>query len=290
MTGYGQAQGDFNGINYVVELKTVNNRYFKTIIKLPELVAFVEEDIEKLLRSSLSRGTVNYVLRLKDVSSNSLFEINENALRTVVEKLNRAISSTGANGTIDVGNLLELPGIIQPAIPEEEAAGKIKEVVMNISRQAIENLKNMRATEGGFLEADLRSKCKIIEENLEKISTRRDEVLIEYAKKLKSRVENLLAHAELKLDEEILAREVAIYADRSDISEEIARLNSHLHQFIQSCQSNDQAGRRMDFISQEMLREANTIASKSSDTEITQRVVEIKCQVDRIKEQVQNVE
>jgi uncharacterized protein (TIGR00255 family) len=94
----------------------------------------------------------------------------------------------------------------------------------------------------------------------------------------------------LKLDEEILAREVAIYADRSDISEEIARLNSHLHQFAQSCQANDQAGRRMDFISQEMLREANTIASKSTDTEITRCVVEIKCQVDRIKEQVQNVE
>jgi uncharacterized protein (TIGR00255 family) len=290
MTGYGQAQGEFNGINYVIEIKTVNNRYFKTIIKLPELVAFVEEDIEKLLRSSLSRGTVNYVLRLKDVSSNSLFEINENALRTVVEKLNRAISSTGAKGTIDIGNLLVLPGIIQPAIPEDEAAEKIKEVVMNISRQAIENLKNMRATEGGFLEADMKNRCKIIEENLEQIGTRRVEVLNEYAKKLKARVENLLAHAELKLDEEILAREVAIYADRSDISEEIARLNSHLHQFAQSCQANDQAGRRMDFISQEMLREANTIASKSTDTEITRCVVEIKCQVDRIKEQVQNVE
>jgi uncharacterized protein (TIGR00255 family) len=114
--------------------------------------------------------------------------------------------------------------------------------------------------------------------------------LQEYADKLRRRVDKLLARAELKLDEETLAREVAIFADRSDISEEIARLDSHMQQFAQCCQANDQAGRRLDFISQEMLREANTIASKASDIEITRSVVDIKCQIDRIKEQVQNIE
>jgi uncharacterized protein (TIGR00255 family) len=112
----------------------------------------------------------------------------------------------------------------------------------------------------------------------------------EYARKLKKRVDDLLAHAELKLDEEALAREVAILADRSDISEEITRLDSHLQQFATACGGDDQAGRRLDFISQEMLREANTIASKSSDAEITRTVVDMKCRVDRIKEQVQNIE
>ena len=112
----------------------------------------------------------------------------------------------------------------------------------------------------------------------------------EYHKKLKKRVGELLAGAKLKLDEETLAREVAIFADRSDISEEIARLESHLQQFADSCESDGQAGRKLDFISQEMLREANTIASKASDTEIIRLVVEIKCRIDRIKEQVQNVE
>jgi uncharacterized protein (TIGR00255 family) len=169
-------------------------------------------------------------------------------------------------------------------------AEKIKEVVLKISREAIEKLKEMRAAEGEFLEADLKSHCKAIEENLEQIRSRSTIVLQEYAKKLKTRVDELLAYAELKLDEEILAREVAIYAERSDISEEIARLNSHLQQFVQSCQTNEQAGRRLDFISQEMLREANTIASKSSDMEITRCVVDMKCRIDRIKEQVQNVE
>ena len=290
MTGYGQAQGEVNGVSYLVEIKTVNNRYFKTIIKLPEPAAFLDEDIEKLLRKNLSRGTVNYVLRLKDVSANALFDINETALQAVVEKLSRAGSSAGITGAIDIGNLLSLPGIIQPALPDKEIAEQIKKVILEISQEAINKLKEMRAAEGGFLEADLKKCCSAIEQDLEQIRARSGGVLLEYANKLRKRVDELLAHAELKLDEDILAREVAIFADRSDISEEIARLESHLQQFAQCCQAKDQAGRRLDFISQEMLREANTIASKSSDTEMTRCVVDIKCQIDRIKEQVQNVE
>ncbi len=290
MTGYGGAQGEINGVNYVVEVKAVNNRYFKTIIKLPELAAFLEEDIERLLRKNLSRGTVNYALRLKDVSANALFDIDEAALKAIVEKLSRVGSSVDINGAIDIGSLLTLPGVIRPTSPDEEMAEQIKEVVLKISQEAIDKLKQMRAAEGSFLEADLKKRCRAIEQGLERIRARGAAVLQEYAKRLKKRVDELLAHAELKLDEEILAREVAIFADRSDISEEVARLDSHLQQFAQSCQANDQAGRRLDFIGQEMLREANTIASKASDTEITRWVVDIKCQIDRIKEQVQNVE
>ncbi len=290
MTGYGEAQGEINGVNYAVEIKTVNSRYFKTIIKLPELAAFLEEDIEKLLRRDLSRGTVNYALRLKDASANALFDIDETALQAVVEKLNRAGSSAGIKGAIDIGNLLDLPGIIRPASPDQEMAEQIREVILQISQEALNRLKQMRAAEGDFLEADLKKRCRAIEQDLEQIRARRAVVPQEYAEKLKKRVDELLARAELKLDEEILAREVAIFADRSDISEEVARLDSHLQQFALCCQANDQAGRRLDFISQEMLREANTIASKSSDTEITHCVVDMKCQIDRIKEQVQNVE
>ena len=290
MTGYGGAQGEINGVNYVVEVKAVNNRYFKTIIKLPELAAFLEEDIERLLRKNLSRGTVNYALRLKNVSANVLFDIDEAALQAIVEKLSRVRSSVDINRAIDIGSLLTLPGVIRPTSPDEKMAEQIKEVVLKISQEAIDKLKQMRAAEGGFLEADLKKRCRAIEQGLERIRARGAAVLQEYAKRLKKRVDELLAHAELKLDEEILAREVAIFADRSDISEEIARLDSHLQQFAQSCKGNDQAGRRLDFIGQEMLREANTIASKASDTEITRWVVDIKCQIDRIKEQVQNVE
>ncbi|MEK7994375.1 MAG: YicC/YloC family endoribonuclease [Planctomycetota bacterium] len=290
MTGYGEAQGEGNGVSYVVAIKTVNNRYFKSVVKLPELVAFMEEDIEKLLRENLGRGTVNYVLRLKDASADALFAIDQTALKAIVEKLNDAGTSAGIRGTIDISNLLSLPGIIRPALPDAEKTGQVRDVILGISREALGQVKKMRAVEGGFLEADLKERCRAMRQDLEHIHARRAVVVKEYAVKLKKRVDELLAHAELKLDEEILVREVAIFADRSDISEEISRLDSHLQQFAQCCRGNDQAGRRLDFISQEMLREANTIASKASDTEITRLVVDIKCQIDRIKEQVQNIE
>ena len=290
MTGYGEAQSEADGVSYAIEIKTVNNRYLKTIIKLPELTSFLEEDIDKLLRKNISRGTINYALRVKDTSASMLFDIDETALQTVAEKLSRAGSSTGIKAEIDLGNLLNLPGIIQPALPDKERVERIKKLVLQISQEALDKLKQMRATEGGYLETDIKKCCTAIEKDLEQIRGRSAIVMQEYAEKLKKRVNELLAHAELKLDEGILAREVAIFADRSDISEEASRLDSHLQQFEQCCNGNDQAGRRLDFISQEMLREANTIASKASDTETTRYVVDIKCQIDRIKEQVQNIE
>ena len=290
MTGYGEAQGEADGVSYAVEVKTVNNRYLKTIIKLPELASFLEEDIDKLLRKNILRGTINYALRLKDTSTSALFDIDETALKSVMEKLSRAGSSTGINGTIDIGNLLILPGIIQPALPDKKRAEHIRKHVLEISQEALDKLKQMRATEGGYLETDIKKCCTAIEDDLEQIRGRSSIVMQEYAEKLEKRVNELLARAELKIDEGILAREVAIFADRSDISEEVSRLDSHLQQFEQCCNGVDLVGRRLDFISQEMLREANTIASKASDTETTRYVVNIKCQIDRIKEQVQNIE
>ena len=290
MTGYGEAQGEINSVIYTVEIRTVNNRYLKTNVKLPESVAFLEEDIDKLLRKNLSRGTVNYVLQLKNVSANALYDIDESGLRAYIEKLSRVGSSADVKCTIDIGSLLVLPGIIQPISPDEKAAEQIKEVVLSITQKAIDQLKQMRAAEGAALAADLDGHCKAIKQGLEQICSRNVTVLQEYQKKLKKRVDELLAEAKLKLDEETLAREVAIFADRSDISEEIARLGSHLQQFTESCQANTAAGRRLDFISQEMLREANTIASKASDTEVVRCVIDIKCRIDRIKEQVQNIE
>jgi len=183
-----------------------------------------------------------------------------------------------------------LPGIVRPALPNQALTERIKAVVLKVSKEAIQQLKQMRAAEGSSLEADLKSRCEAIRKDIEQIRTRAATVVQEYAKRLRRRVDELLAEAKLKLDEETLAREVAILADRSDISEELARLDSHLQQFAESSRASEQAGRRLDFISQEMLREANTIASKASDTEIIRSVVDIKCQIDRIKEQIQNVE
>lgn len=290
MTGYGEAQSNLDGASYVVEIKTVNNRYFKGIIRLPEAIAFLEDDIDKLLRSRLARGTVNYVLRLKDTSTESLFDIDEVALQTVAGRLAKIQATAGINGTIDIGGLLNIPGIIRPVEPDEKTSEQIRDSVLQITAEALDKLGQMRAAEGKALQDDLAIHCAEIEKGVELVRSRSELVIHEYARRLKKRVDELLAHAELKLDEELLSREVAIFADRSDISEELARLDSHLKQFEQSCRTEGQMGRRLDFICQEMLREANTIASKACDMQITQYVVDIKCRIDRIKEQVQNIE
>lgn len=290
MTGYGGADGQLDGVCYAVEIKAVNNRYLKTVIKLPEAVAFLEDDIDKLLRKSLSRGTINCVVRLKGVSASALFEIDEVALRSIVERLSTVGSSVGVGGTIDLASLLELPGVVQPVMPDERESQKIREVVLSITREAIDKLQQMREAEGRFLQADLKGNCQAMGRELEAIRDKSGSLIKEYAKRLRRRVDGLLAEAKLKLDEETLSREVAILADRSDISEEIARLDAHVQQFEQICETEGQAGRRLDFLSQEMLREANTVASKAADAEIVRRVVDMKCLIERLKEQIQNVE
>ena len=289
MTGFGVSQGRLDGVDYAVEIKTVNNRYFKTRIKLPDIAGSLEENIEKLLRENLLRGMVDYVLGVKNVSTDVLFDIDEKAISAYMEKLNRLGSSAGIECGIDMVGLLGLPGIIQPVLPDEKKTKQIKQMVLSVTEEELKNLKEMRCVEGAALAADLEGQCKAIKESLEQICARSESILPEYAAKLKKRVDVLLSNADIELDQEVLAREMAILADKSDISEEITRLDSHLQQFMQSCQVSGQVGRRLDFISQEMLREANTIASKAFDTEIIHRVVDMKCWIDRIKEQVQNI-
>ncbi|MHC4259989.1 MAG: YicC/YloC family endoribonuclease, partial [Planctomycetota bacterium] len=219
-----------------------------------------------------------------------LYDIDEHALQAYMEKLDRVVSSAGIKSQIDIGGLLDLPGVVQPLLPDEKEAEEVRQTVLKVTQEAVDRLKQMRAAEGAALAADLQSHCDAIRQDLERVRARTGTVLQDYQRKLKKRVNELLADAKLKLDEEVLAREVAVFAERSDISEEIARLESHLEQFTQTCRADEQVGRRLDFISQEMLREANTIASKALDSEISQCVVDVKCHVDRIKEQVQNAE
>jgi len=290
MTGYGNSEGQLDGVSYSVEIRALNSRYFKTRVKLPDVVAFLEDDIEKLLRKELSRGTVNLVLQLKEIKPEVLFNIDEDALKMYLEKLSRIGSSVAIESTIDISGLLTLPGIIQPVSPVDKAAERIREKILNTTQDAIKKVKQMRAVEGDAIGCDLKENCEQMKLNLEQICARGELVLEVYQKRIQKRTDELLAESGLKLDEATLAREVAIFAERSDISEELSRLESHLKQFDQCCRSEEQIGRKLDFIAQEMLREANTIASKASDTEIISYVVEIKCCIDRIKEQVQNVE
>jgi len=290
MTGFGEATTEADGIVYTVEIRTVNNRYFKTYLRLPDIVAFLDGEIEKLLREQIYRGTVNYALRMKNVASQTLLQIDENAVRQYVDKLRVLAGSFGVQCCLDLAQLLNVPGILQPAVPDSTLADKIKNAVLTLTAQAVDQLKKMRTQEGQLLAEDLMENCRITQEKLKLIETRGPVVVQEYHDKLKKRAEELLSGTHLRIDAEILAREVALFADRCDVAEELTRLDSHVRQFVEICRSNSNAGRRLDFISQEMLREANTIASKASDAQICQWVVDIKCAIDRIKEQVQNIE
>jgi uncharacterized protein (TIGR00255 family) len=207
-----------------------------------------------------------------------------------VQRLNDLLPEGDGPSRFDQASMLTLPGIVQPAIPDEAHMKQMREVILSLTHQALDQLKQSRTEEGKAVTADLQVNLDQIAEKLEVIRSRVGHVVQEYHTRLKDRVDQLLAKAQLNIDQDLLAREVAIYAERSDIAEEVSRLAAHLEQFRECCQKGGPVGRRLDFITQEMLREANTIASKSSDSTISQSVIERKCAIDRIKEQVQNIE
>lgn len=290
MTGYGEATAELDGIVYTVEIRSVNNRYFKPHLRLPDIVAWLEADIEKLHRDKLHRGVANYSLTMKNVSGNALFEIDENSAGAYLKKLKDLAAANDVQYRVDLGAMLALPGIIRSVSPDSEQSRKMKDAILDLTSRAIKKLIEMRQQEGQTLADDMLANCAVIAEKLDLIRNKSDLVVREYHEKLHRRASQLIADAKLAIDGELLAREVAIFADRCDISEEITRLGSHLDHFSGCCRDGLHAGRRLDFISQEMLREANTIGSKAADSEISRWVIDIKCAIDRIKEQVQNVE
>lgn len=288
MTGYGEAQQTVEGVSYALELKSLNNRYLKASIKLPEHLAVFESEIEKLLRERLDRGSITYVLRVRDSRADAAQEINVAAVQSYLAQLGRI--STQTKTQLDLTPILALPGVIQPPDISEAERKRQLDIIAALTNEAIERLLEMRQVEGQAIRSDLLNQCRQIREHLVVIAERAPLVIQEYHQKLLQRTNDLLAQAKLHLTLDDLRREVAVFAERCDINEEIARLTSHMDQFTALCDSNEQAGRKLDFLAQEMLREANTIGSKANDSIIAHRIIDIKGAIDRLKEQVQNVE
>ncbi len=290
MTGYGGAERSDEGIGYALELRSLNNRYFKAAIKLPEGLQFLEADIERMLRARLGRGTITYVLRVRNQSAAAGYAINQAALQTYVQNICGVNVPPGVAPRIDLAAVAALPGVCQPPEPDEALRERQRRIVEELTTEAIDGLTAMRQAEGQALAEDLLNHGRGLRGHLDAISEQAPKVVVEYQERLRDRVQTLLATAKIELEQEGLMREVAIYADRCDVSEEVTRLRCHLDQFEQVCRANEHAGRKLDFLAQEMLREANTIGSKSNDATITRHVIEIKSLIDRLKEQVQNVE
>lgn len=290
MTGYGSAQCVEDGVSYTVEIRSLNHRYYKLSCKLPEHLQAHEYSIDKQLRERISRGSVTFSLRIRSDKDGGARPLNTAALRSYLESLMEAQANQSAKTTIDMATIAMLPGVCEPAEPDDETLKKQYGTVTALAKEAIEKLSSFREEEGRALQKELAGLCDSIRTQLADVEKRAPVVVEEYHEKLKNRVALLMKKGGFELEADGLMREVAIYAERSDISEEVSRLNTHLNQFDKLGQRKEPVGRTLDFLTQEMLREANTIASKSNDSEVAWRVVEIKSLIDRIKEQVQNVE
>jgi uncharacterized protein (TIGR00255 family) len=288
MTGFGDASAQSNGTHYLVEIRSLNNRYFKAVIKLPETLAGLEPEIEVMLRERLGRGSITFVLKVRTDSADAAYPINTAALESYIRQIRTIPAFSQAH--LDLSALLALPGVCQEPADDSEEIAKHSPVIRELTARAIEKLEAMRAREGASLFTDLKKHLAIVEANVVAVEQRAPLVVQEYHKRLAARVNELLRTGELKVDESDLIKEVAVFAERSDISEEIQRLRHHCRQFLDSCQTGEHAGRKLDFITQEMLREANTIASKANDAVVAGHIVEVKGAIDRLKEQVQNVE
>jgi uncharacterized protein (TIGR00255 family) len=289
MTGFGDATAERNGTHYAVEIRSLNNRFFKSIIKLPDNVSGLEPEIETLLREGLGRGSITFILKMRSDSAEAAYHINTHALSAYLAQL-RQIKGLDTLVQIDLASLVQLPGVCQEPRDETDEIARHGSVVRELTTMAITKLNGMRAREGQSLMADLLKHSRLIASNLAEIQKRAPGVIDEYHKRLTQRVNLLLSKAELQVNQADLLKEIAVFAERADISEEIQRLTSHLEAFEHACKTGEHAGRKLDFISQEMLREANTIASKANDADIARHIVEIKGAIDRLKEQVQNVE
>jgi uncharacterized protein (TIGR00255 family) len=289
MTGFGSAGGLVDGVEYAVEIRSVNNRYFKVCIKLPEYMSSVEVEIEKLLRSALSRGSIFAAVRIKLPEEKAACQVNTAALMKYLDQLKELEIEANPTLRIDLGSLLQLPGVCEEP-PLDKLLEQTKDGLMKLIHKALADLVKMRTEEGKAIKVELMAHCKTVADNLKVVEAQAPQVVLDYQQRLADRVKELTAAGNIQIDQDNLVREVAIFAERCDIAEEVARLRGHLEQFTEAVDSPEPAGRKLDFIAQEMLREANTIASKANDAKIARAVVEIKTAIDRIKEQVQNVE
>jgi len=295
MTGFGDASEQADGIHWAVELRSLNNRFFKCTVRLPDEISGLDAELEAQLRKQLNRGSVTLTVKMRDAQPANTPQINDTVLLNYLshlETLHGKITSANQTVNIDLTALLALPGVLQINDDGHDLLAHSRPVVTRLTDQACGKLLAMRSNEGLTIAEDFAKQRGVIQKLSNGINARAPEVVEAYHQRLRTRIDELAARAKLQIDEKDLIREIAIFAERADISEEVSRMNAHLEQFDQIINSDDTdpAGRTLDFLTQELLREANTIASKSNDAQISRSIVEIKGAIDRIKEQVQNVE
>ena len=290
MTGFGVAQAELDGALVAVEVRSVNNRHFKCTLRIPEDFTALEADLEAQTARLLVRGSVIVTLRISNAAARISARINADRLNDYLVQLTAALGAEEAS-RIERGQLLMLPGVIV----EDGGAlflEHLRPVAAKLLDEACAKVIVMRTREGEALGVHLVEFGRIIRTRMDSIAQRVPAVAASYQVRLRARVDAMLSEIGKSVEPADLLREVALFAERSDIAEELVRLGGHLDQYesLLDPKLSEPIGRTMDFVAQELLREANTIASKSGDVEISRQVVEIKTAIDRIKEQSQNAQ
>ncbi|HNC46024.1 MAG TPA: YicC family protein [Acidobacteriota bacterium] len=288
MTGFGSAKCELQDFTVNVDVRTVNSRFLDVVMRLPVEFSGQDNRVKKQVQSVLRRGRVEVSVSVQPNREVS-YDVNLPLVRGYVSALRRAQEATGVDGMLDLSLIARLPGAIQSAALGPDLVEQLATGLTTALGQALENLEQMRLAEGTELAAELTLRLEHIARRVTEVEAMVPQVVEAYQQKLERRITELLRDKG-EVDPVRLAQEAAFLADRSDVTEEIARLKSHLTQFNQLVGTQGELGKQMDFLTQEMNREANTILSKSGDVPITQAALAIKMEVEKIKEQVQNVE
>lgn len=290
MTGFGEAHRTTDTLSVVVEVRTINSRYFKLSLRCPEGYNALEGEIESVVRDQVRRGTIQVTLRVDRAHRPDDYRLDVAVLTGYRQQLEELQRKWHLPDPVPLADMLALPGAVHESITTATDASQVWPVIRDTMDEALANLARMRGEEGRAMAADLEANRAAIAAELKKIEARAPVVQDAYRSRLTERVNRSLAEFQITLDPEDLIKELAIHADRSDIAEEIVRLASHLEQFQKIMQSEEGAGRKLEFLTQEMFRETNTIGSKCNDVDIARHVIEIKTAIERIREQIQNVE
>jgi len=290
MTGFGEARSDSGDYQIAVELRTVNSRYFKLHLRSTEGYGGLDARVESVVRKVVSRGAVHCNLRIRHVTRRDDYRLNLQVLEQYVDQLQELAARRNLSEDIRLESLGMMPGVVEEQSGPGQDAEQMWALVEPILRSALDQLSAMRGAEGEALAVDLAEQCQTVTTCLDQVETTAPQVAEHYRRRLEERVHEALHSLKVPIEPVDLVREVALYADRCDISEEIVRLRSHLQQFQKAMGLTESAGRKLEFICQEMGRETNTIGSKANHAEISQQVVQIKTALERIREQIQNVQ
>ena len=293
MTGFGRAEIKDEEKTILVEMRSVNNKYLKINTRIPESLMVYEDKIERLLKKELVRGTVNLTIEYKVSEELPKCVINKDTLKEYHSMISEAGNEIFSRQDISLDNLISLPGVLE--FKKDSGNGKMQDddfwdELERLIRLSIDDLKSMKVAEGRNLQIEIEKWKTRISELLDDIETMAPNVVLEYSKRIQERVSSLLEGTGNNIERNDLNREIAIFADRCDISEELGRLRSHISLLDNVIENEDPNGRKLEFIVQEMFREANTIAAKANNADIIKDVISIKTDIERIKEQVLNIE